>query len=156
MTRGRSTRRPSHRRTSPSTQVERAPSGALFCSASRVEWLRANSGEFAQGFGTPFNLDDLLTNTIVLSGQVNLNNIQYVRLVDIPGNGAFKDSVGNGILDNWLTTGTGGFDFRLPAGLGVGVMNSVPEANSVMLLGTALGINVLRGRRAREGKRRDI
>jgi hypothetical protein len=105
------------------------------------------AGKHAQGYGTPFNLDDLLTNALVLSGQVNLNNIQYVKLVDIPGNGAFKDSLGNGILDNWLTSGTGGFDFRLPVGLGVGVVNAVPEANSVILLGTALGINVLRGRR---------
>src|SRR6476659_4028152 len=50
------------------------------------------AGKHAQGFGTPFNLDDLVTNALVLSGQVNLNNIQYLRLVDIPGNGAFKDS----------------------------------------------------------------
>jgi hypothetical protein len=112
------------------------------------------AGKHAQGFGTPFNLDDLLTDALVLSGEVNLNNIQYVKLVDIPGNGAFKDSLGNGILDNWLTSGTGGFDFRLPVGLGVGVVNVVPEANSVILLGSALGITVLRGRPTRKRNRR--
>jgi hypothetical protein len=105
------------------------------------------AGKHAEGFGTSFNLDDLLTNALVLSGQVNLNDIQYVKLVDIPGNGAFKDSLGNGILDNWLTTGSGGFDFRLPPGLGIGVLNTVPEANSIVMLGVALGITVLRGRR---------
>jgi hypothetical protein len=105
------------------------------------------AGKHAQGFGTPFNLDDLLTNALVLGGQVDVNNIQYVKLVDVPGNGAFKDSLGNSILDNWLTTGSGGFDFRLPIGLGVGVVNPVPEANSIVLLGIALELTILRRRR---------
>jgi hypothetical protein len=109
------------------------------------------AGKHAQGFGTPFNLDDLLTNALVLSGQVDLNNIQYIKLVDIPGNGAFKDSFGNSILDNWLTTGSGGFDFRLPQGLGVGVLSAVPETNSISMLGIALTIIVLRSRRTCRG-----
>jgi hypothetical protein len=105
------------------------------------------AGKHAQGFGTPFNLDDLLTNALVIGGQVDVNNIQYVKLVDVPGNGAFKDSLGNSILDNWLTTGSGGFDFRLPIGLGVGVVNVVPEPNSTIMLGVALPLIVRRRRR---------
>src|SRR5690606_14518096 len=68
------------------------------------------AGKHANGFGTPFDLADLLTHTEVVAGLVDLENIQYVRLVDIPGNGTFKDSLGNPILDNWQTTGSGGFD----------------------------------------------
>jgi len=107
------------------------------------------AGKHAGGYGTPFDLDELLSDPLVLSGEVNLNNIQYVRLVDIPGNGSFSDSLGNPILDNWLTTGTGGFDFRLPAGQGVGVINAVPEPGSLVLWasGAAAALIVYRRRR---------
>jgi hypothetical protein len=70
----------------------------------------------------------------VLSGDIDLSNIQFVRLVDIPGNGAFTDSLGNPIYDNWLTSGTGGFDFRLPPGQGVGVTHNVPEPATAALI----------------------
>lgn len=95
------------------------------------------AGKHAAGFGTPFDLDDLLADPLVTGGAVNLANIQYVKLVDIPGNGAFLDSLGNPILDNWMTTGSGGFDFRLPAGLGIGVLNAVPEPSTLALAGIA-------------------
>ena len=85
------------------------------------------AGKHAGGFGTPFDLDDLLTDSLVQASLVDLNAISYVRLVDIPGSGAFADSLGNPILDAWLTSGTGGFDFRLGVGSGVGVIHAVPE-----------------------------
>ncbi|MEM7626648.1 MAG: PEP-CTERM sorting domain-containing protein [Planctomycetota bacterium] len=81
------------------------------------------AGKHVNGLGTPFDLDDLLDHDNVTSGAIDLDNIQYVRLVDIPGNGSFLDSEGNPILDAWLTTGSGGFDFRLPAGQGIGVIH---------------------------------
>jgi hypothetical protein len=92
------------------------------------------AGKHAAGFGTPFDLDDLAANPFVANGFVNLANIRYVKLVDIPGNGAFLDSLGNGIRDNWPTVGSGGFDFRLPIGQGVGVINAVPEPSSTVLV----------------------
>jgi hypothetical protein len=95
------------------------------------------AGKHAGGFGTPFNLDDLLTDPLVADGTVNLASIQYVKLVDIPGNGSYLDSLGNPILDNWLTTGSGGFDFRLPVGQGVGVINAMPEPSALALAGVA-------------------
>lgn len=98
------------------------------------------AGKHADSFGTPFDLAELAANPLVVGGTVNLSNIQYVKLVDIPGNGDFLDSMGNGILDNWLTSGSGGFDFRLPAGRGVGVLHGVPEpaASSAFLAAAVL------------------
>ena len=98
------------------------------------------AGKHASGFGTPFNLDDLTADPLVLVNLIDLNNIQFVKLVDIPGNGSFTDSQNNPILDNWLTSGTGGFDFRLPVGQGIGAINVVPEptAFTLFLLGTLL------------------
>ncbi|NLX12534.1 MAG: PEP-CTERM sorting domain-containing protein [Phycisphaerales bacterium] len=105
------------------------------------------AGKHASGYGTPFDLAELVDKELVLNGLVDLDNIQYVRLMDIPGNGSFLDSQGNPILDNWMTTGTGGFDFRLPAGQGVGVMNVVPEPVTLALL--ALGGASIVARRRR-------
>jgi len=110
------------------------------------------AGKHAAGFGTPFNLDDLRSNTLVTAGLLDLNNIQFVRLFDIPGSGAFLDSQGRPIFDNWLTTGSGGFDFRLAVGLGIGVLNvtAVPEPSSFAMLGLAgLGLSFLRRRWSR-------
>lgn len=81
------------------------------------------AGKHAEGFGTPFDLSELTQHSLVQGGLLNLQQIQYVRLVDIPGTGSFLDSQGHPILDNWLTTGSGGFDFRLPPGQGVGVFH---------------------------------
>lgn len=105
------------------------------------------AGKHASGYGTPFDLDDVVTDPLVAEGQVNLNDIQYVKLVDIPGNGSFVDSNGHPIYDNWLTPGdtdrpgartdTGGFDFRLGDGRSIGVINStaaVPEPTTVLLI----------------------
>lgn len=107
------------------------------------------AGKHAGGFGTPFDLENLLDDQLVLAGLVDINNIQFVKLVDIPGNGAFLDSLGNPILDNWMTSGSGGFDFRLPAGMGVGVINAVPEPGSLVLIlsGAAAVATLYRRRR---------
>ncbi|MHB8973957.1 MAG: PEP-CTERM sorting domain-containing protein [Pirellulaceae bacterium] len=112
------------------------------------------AGKHASGYGTPFNLDDLLADPLVLNNTVNLSNIQYLRLFDIPGNGHFLDNQGNPILDNWMTTGSGGFDFRLPAGQGVGVLHAaVPEPASLVIfaMGAAAAIS-MRCRRSRRRK----
>ncbi|QDV82059.1 PEP-CTERM sorting domain-containing protein [Planctomycetes bacterium TBK1r] len=111
------------------------------------------AGKHAAGFGTPFDLDDLSTDPLVSGGLLDLNNIQYVRLFDIPGDGSFTDSRGNPIIDNWMTSGSGGFDFRLGEGLGVGVLNitAVPEPGGLVMLGLAGCVLSLRRTRRRTG-----
>ncbi|AKB30309.1 cell surface protein [Methanosarcina siciliae T4/M] len=74
---------------------------------------------YGNSWGTPFDLSCLENTTEVLNGSVDLNNINYVRVVDIPGNGFFKDSLGNPIYDAWVTWGSGGLDLEA-----VGVINT--------------------------------
>jgi hypothetical protein len=50
-------------------------------------------------WGTPFDLE-----------QVGLSQMVAIRLVDIPGNGAFLDAAHRPIHDGWPTFGSGGFD----------------------------------------------
>ena len=44
-----------------------------------------------ESWGTPFDLTYVAAEPEVTSGAVNLNDIRYVRLVDVPGSGAFFD-----------------------------------------------------------------
>lgn len=68
------------------------------------------AGKYEQGFGTPFDLED-----IVDSADINLDSIQYVRIIDVVGSvdeayGSY-DSQGNLINDPFKTDfESGGFD----------------------------------------------
>ena len=66
------------------------------------------------------------TGSLVLDGTVDLNDITFVRIVDILGSGDFRDSEGNPILDNWPTTGSGGFDLRAVGAFHAGIV-VIPE-----------------------------
>lgn len=94
-------------------------------------------------WGTPFDLE-VLTD-IAQPSLIDLNSINFVRIVDIPGNGAFVDSEGRPIYDPWQTTipGSGGFDLEA-----VGVINAeaVPEPTSIVALSLAgvLGVSLRR------------
>ncbi len=74
---------------------------------------------FGNSYGTPFDLGDLTTDPLVTSGQVKLNAVKYVRIVDIPGNGSFLDSSSRPIYDAWQTVGSGGLDLEA-----IGVTNA--------------------------------
>ena len=67
-------------------------------------------GKYRQGFGTPFDLADLSTKDDVLDGLVKLNEIAYVRIVDIIGDGTFFDTSGDVIWDPYPTAQSAGFD----------------------------------------------
>jgi hypothetical protein len=58
----------------------------------------------AISLGTPFDLEDLLQSQAVADGMVDINDIRFVRLVDVPGYGGISDSYGHPIYDP-----TGGF-----------------------------------------------
>lgn len=94
------------------------------------------AGKYASGFGTPFDLSELtVVHAALLDGYLafssefsapyvtnfpflDLQNIRYVRLVDVPGNGTFKDCEGFAVYDPYPTIITAGFDLD-----GVGVLN---------------------------------
>jgi hypothetical protein len=71
-----------------------------------------HANAFADSWGTPFDLDVLCHSQAVIAGRVDLQDIRFVRLVDIPGNGSSVDSTGHPIYDPWPTHGSAGFDLE--------------------------------------------
>ena len=71
-----------------------------------------------------------------MAHKVNLNSINFVRIVDIPGNGTFLDSENRPIYDPWQTPipGSGGFDLEA---VGVIHSQSVPEPTSIVAIALA-------------------
>lgn len=69
---------------------------------------------FGESWGTPFDLEALKTHPLVggAAPLVDLGDIRYVRIVDVPGTGSFLDDTGAPIYDAWLTVGSGGFDLE--------------------------------------------
>jgi len=84
------------------------------------------AGKYRGGFGTPFDLN-LLSNVPGL----NVNDVRYVRIVDILGDGSVLDSLQHPIYDPTPTVDSGGFDLDA-----VGVMHlaAVPEPSTLALL----------------------
>ncbi|NEO59670.1 MAG: calcium-binding protein [Moorea sp. SIO4G2] len=79
-------------------------------------------------FGTPFDLEDLSKDSLVKSGLLDLNEINFVRLVDIPGSGAFLDAKGNPIFDPFpQSPGGGGFDLDA-----IGVINEADDDQTLI------------------------
>ena len=61
--------------------------------------------------GTGFDLADLAGNPLVIGGQVELDDIRQVRLVDVIGNGSTLDAAGRPVYDPYPTAyASGGFD----------------------------------------------
>lgn len=97
--------------------------------------------------GTPFDLSEIADEPNVASGLVDINNISYVRIVDIPGSGDFYDDAvkcidpctlpdwdyyvtNHLIYDAWLTWGSGGFDLEA-----IGVLHSQQYCGDINLDG---------------------
>jgi len=75
--------------------------------------------------GTPFDLDDLYGETAVIDGLIDLDDLHYVKVVDVPGGGNYFDEAeawgyadDHAIYDAYPTSGSGGFDLEA-----VGVVN---------------------------------
>jgi len=73
-------------------------------------------------WGTPFDLAQLAGDPAVAAGVLDLNDIRYVRIVDIPGSGDFLDAAEDAIYDGWLTVGSGGFDLDAVGALYAGAV----------------------------------
>jgi hypothetical protein len=75
-----------------------------------AEWVHNLAGKYTQGYGTPFNLDDIAD-----SSGINLDSINYVKIIDVVGsiNTAYGsyDSQGTIINDPYPSAyASGGFD----------------------------------------------
>ena len=97
--------------------------------------------------GTPFDLSEIVDEPNVVSGLVDVNNISYVRIVDIPGSGNFYDNAvkrtdpnswpyytnygaNHHIYDAWLTWDSGGVDLEA-----IGVLHSQEYSGDINLDG---------------------
>jgi Domain of unknown function (DUF4465) len=121
----------------PSVSLTPAPTGAYgtleISNVYNLAGKHPNAGGVCTG--TPFDLQDVADDPNVVSGVVDINDIRYVRIVDIPGSGDFYDdastqidpssgpawtrySHNHPIYDAWPTFGSGGFDLEA-----VGVLN---------------------------------
>ena len=87
------------------------------------------AGKYRQGYGTPFDLSDLSYDAELL----DIDNILYVRIIDIIGDGTYYDTSGDVIYDPYPTSGSAGFDLDA-----IGVINAVPVPAAVWLLGSGL------------------
>jgi hypothetical protein len=80
------------------------------------------AGNRLAGTGTEFDLSELANHPLVLSGDVDIAGIRYVRIEDVIGDDSTSDSMGSPIFDPFPTSFiTGGFDIDA-----VGAIN-VPE-----------------------------
>jgi hypothetical protein len=111
------------------------------------------AGNRIAGTGSEFDLFDLSSHPLVVSGDVDLTAIEYVRIEDVVGDGSRSDAMGNPIYDPFPTAFiTSGFDIDA-----VGAIN-VPEPGvETSLIAGAAALAWLghrRGRRIASNRRR--
>ncbi len=68
------------------------------------------AGLWRAGLGTPFDLHLLRQHELVRAGQVDLQRVRFVRIVDVVGDGTDLDAMGRPIYDPYPTVGSSGFD----------------------------------------------
>jgi hypothetical protein len=133
----------------PSLSLTDRPTGAY--GTIDVGKVHNLAGRHPNGYGlssgTAFDLQDLEGDPLVVSGLVDLQDIRFVRIVDIPGSGDFPDQATefidpcsapawacydhcHAIFDQWPTWGSGGFDLEA-----VGVLHPQRYAADINLDG---------------------
>jgi hypothetical protein len=68
------------------------------------------AGKYAKGWGTPFDLGVLKNKPAVVNGEVDLDAISHVKIVDVVGDGSVTDSFGNPVYDPYPAAESAGFD----------------------------------------------
>ncbi|MBL8783942.1 MAG: hypothetical protein JNJ59_03485 [Deltaproteobacteria bacterium] len=76
------------------------------------------AGRYAGGYGTAFDLAVLAWEPEVLAGEVDLEAIAFVKVVDLIGDGATQDALGHALYDPTPTFGPAGFDLEAVGVLG--------------------------------------
>ena len=100
------------------------------------------------GQGTGFDLAELLGHPLETSGLLDLQDVRFVRLVDVVGDGSTFDDFGQPIYDPYPTPfASGGFDLD-----GVGVIHAPEPGQSLLLTAGLLAIARL-GRTRGAGRR---
>lgn len=85
------------------------------------------------GLGTGFDLSELQGHALATAGLLDLQDVGYVRVTDVIGDGLLLDDFGNAIYDPYPTPfQSSGFDLD-----GVGVIH-LPEATATLLWGIGL------------------
>lgn len=72
------------------------------------------AGKYRHSYGTPFDLAQLRG----ISPYLDVNNVRFVQIIDVVGDGTYTDTSGNIIYDPYPTVGSAGFDLDA-----VGVMH---------------------------------
>ena len=99
------------------------------------------AGKYQQGYGTQFDLSDLSYDASLL----DINNVEYIRILDIIGDGTYYDSDGDIIYDPYMTSGSAGFDLDA-----IGVINAVPIPGAIWIMLTGLSAGIVGVRRKKE------
>lgn len=76
------------------------------------------AGKYKQGFGDPYDLEVLKYHPDVQNKLIDIDNIKYIRIQDIKGDGSCTDSFGRKIYDPYPGGGSPGFDLD-----GIAVIN---------------------------------
>jgi len=100
------------------------------------------ASKYRQGYGTPFDLAELAG----VSPMLDINNVGYVKILDIVGDGSYYDTSGDVIYDPYPTTGSAGFDLDA---IGVIHTAAVPIPGAVWLLGS--GVAAIFGIKRKQG-----
>ncbi len=101
------------------------------------------AGDQLIGFGTGFDLHDLVNHPLVLSAILELTDVRFVRIIDVIGDGSTLDQFGDPIYDPYATAfASGGFDAEA-----VGILNTVPEPRSAQSIIVGIGALALLARR---------
>ena len=101
------------------------------------------AGDQPLNLGTGFDLAELAGHPLVLSGDLDLQNVAYVRVVDVIGDGSTVDSLANPVYDPYATPfDSSGFDLDA-----IGVIHPVPEPTVAALVGPGAALVGLLARR---------